>query len=200
MYVNWFVRINWIACHANELFNSRHSYTHMNTLNNGWMHLTDSIQLRDVQQMINVFIMNQMNTKCFNSFVNDLNTMSVWHEDILKSQISAWIYSWMLWRCEKWMWITYEYILACLNNFLSIQFRLRQFMRLMHTPEWAANRANLWVHSLKSKTRSELGFSFGFVHIFSGALAVPTLWLSVYSVVVVVVVVGQRIGGRLSSD
>lgn len=53
------------------------------------MHLTDSIQLRDVQQMINVFIMNQMSTKCFNSFVNTLNTMSVWHEDIHKSQISA---------------------------------------------------------------------------------------------------------------
>lgn len=167
MYVNWFVRINWIACHANELFNSRYSYTHMNTLNNGWMHLTDSIQLRDVQEMINVFIMNQMNTKCLNSFVNTLNTMSVWHEDILKSQISVWIYFWMLWQCDKWMWITYEYILACLNNFLWIQIRLIQFMRLMHTPEWVANHAIHWVHSLQSKTRSELDFSF--VHIFSGA-------------------------------
>lgn len=73
----------------------------------------------------------------------------------------------MLWRCDKWMWITYEYILACLNNFLSIQIRLIQFMRLMNTPEWVANHAIHWVHSLQSKTRSELDFSF--VHIFSGA-------------------------------
>lgn len=73
----------------------------------------------------------------------------------------------MLWRCDKWMWITFEYILACLNNFLSIQIRLIQFMRLMNTPEWAANHAKHWVHSLQSKTRSELDFSF--VHIFSGA-------------------------------
>lgn len=39
----------------------------------------------------------------------------------------------------------------------------------MNTPEWAANHTKHWVHSLQSKTRSELGFSFGFVHIFSGA-------------------------------
>lgn len=84
MYVNWFVK--WIACHANELFNSLYSYTHMNTLNNGWMHLIDSFLLSHVQQMINVFIMNEMDTKCFNSFLEyfEYNECMIWrHSDEL---------------------------------------------------------------------------------------------------------------------
>lgn len=39
------------------------------------MHLIDSFLLSDVKQMINVFIMNEMNTKCFNSFMNTLNIL-----------------------------------------------------------------------------------------------------------------------------
>lgn len=57
MYVNWFVKR--IACHASKLFNSN---THMNTLSDRWMHPFDSFELGDVQQMINVFIMNECST------------------------------------------------------------------------------------------------------------------------------------------